>query len=429
MLDDPKTHGLWEMTAPPAPQTFPLRGEAMVDVAVVGAGYTGLAAALALAGAGARVAVLEAVAPGFGGAGRNVGLVNAGLWLMPDAIVAALGPERGERLLALLGDAPRRVFDLIARHAIACEAEPAGTLHCAVGRAGHAEIAARAAQWQARGAPVRLLDAQEARAMVGGGRFSGALLDLRAGTLQPLAYARGLAGAAMASGAQIFTASPVRAVEMDGALWALRCEEGTLRAGWVLAATDAYGTGPFAGLAREQATLPYFNLATAPLPDDVRRSILPGRQGAWDTRRVLTSFRLDRAGRLVFGSVGALSRAGAAIHAAYARRVLKRLFPQLGPVAFESGWHGTIGMTADALPRFHRLGPNMIAFSGYNGRGIAPGTVFGGLLADVVLGRVAQADLPLPASPVTRARWRPARAVLHAAGSGLAHLAGARLPE
>ena len=140
---DPKSHGLWAMTAPPAPETAPLRGEARADIAVVGAGYTGLSAALRLAEAGASVVVLEAAGIGSGGAGRNVGLVNAGLWVMPDDIVATLGTEKGGGLLALLGGAPAEVFALVARHAIACEATPNGTLHCAVGSAGQAEIAAR----------------------------------------------------------------------------------------------------------------------------------------------------------------------------------------------------------------------------------------------------------------------------------------------
>ena len=87
MLDDPLSHGLWEKTAPSAPATAPLEGGVRADVVVVGCGYTGLSAALRLAEAGAKVAALEAVEVGFGGAGRNVGLVNAGMWVLPNAMI------------------------------------------------------------------------------------------------------------------------------------------------------------------------------------------------------------------------------------------------------------------------------------------------------------------------------------------------------
>ena len=142
MLDNARSHGLWELTAPPAPETAGLLGSIEVDTAIVGGGYTGLSAALHLAEAGANVALLEAVEIGFGGAGRNVGLVNAGMWVMPDVLPDLLGGDYGERLLGLLGDAPKLVFDLIERHRIECEVERAGTLHCAVGPKGLKELEA-----------------------------------------------------------------------------------------------------------------------------------------------------------------------------------------------------------------------------------------------------------------------------------------------
>ena len=96
MLDNARSHGLWELTAPPAPETFGLLGSIKVDTVIVGGGYTGLSAALHLAEAGANVALLEAVEIGFGGAGRNVGLVNAGMWVMPDVLTDMLGGDYGE---------------------------------------------------------------------------------------------------------------------------------------------------------------------------------------------------------------------------------------------------------------------------------------------------------------------------------------------
>ena len=429
MQGDTLTHGLWEASAPSAPQTPPLRGRIAVDVAVIGAGYTGLSAALHLAEAGRSVAVLEAAEVGFGASGRNVGLVNAGMWVLPDELPKRLGATHGARLLQTLGDAPSVVFDLVARHGMDCEAVRHGTLHCAVGASGLAGLRARAAQWQRLGAPVRLLDAADTAARTGTLAYAGSLLDLRAGTIQPLAYARGLARAALAVGAAVHTASPVVAVEDRGTAWRLVVDGGgQVDADWVIVATNAYTllAGPWSALASELVRMPYFNMATRPLPDALREMILAGREGAWDTRTVLSSFRLDAAGRLVFGSIGALRPPGHAVHRHWGRRALAKLFPQLGDVAFEHEWYGWIGTTSDALPRLHRLARQVVAFNGYNGRGIGTGTVFGRELARLVSGQASAEELPLPMVDVSPIAWKPAREAFYEAGAQLAHAVGAR---
>jgi glycine/D-amino acid oxidase-like deaminating enzyme len=423
MHDD---RGLWARTTPPPPAAPRLAEAVRADVAVVGAGYTGLSAALHLAEAGADVVVLEAADIGFGGSGRNVGLVNAGLWLPPDDVVRTLGPQHGERILALLGDAPDLVFDLIGRHAIDCEATRTGSLHCAVGQRGLTQLERRAAQWEARGAPLRLLGRAEAEAKTGSAAFEGALLDLRAGTIQPLAYAHGLAKAAAGAGARLFAQSPVVTAQRRDSRWAVHTSAGVVSADWIVVATNAYTQGPWPEIGAELIRLPYFNVATPPLSDNLLRVILPERQGAWDTRQVLSSFRLDAAGRLIFGSFGALDGAGTAIHRAYGERALARIFPALGEVTFESAWHGMIGMTRDGVPRLHMLAPQAIGFSGYNGRGIAPGTAFGRVLADHIGGKMSERDLPLPFTPPRPQRLRALRETAYRIGAALAHVAGAR---
>lgn len=426
MLNDPRSHGLWERTAPPAPASLTLTGEVRAQVAVVGAGYTGLSAALHLAEAGLDVALVEAAEPGFGGAGRNVGLINAGLWVMPEDLIAEMGELYGNRLLRLLGDGPTLVRQMIAQHRIDCELETSGTLHLAVGEAGETEIAQRYKQWRRQGAPVELLDSDETARRTGSRAYRGALWDRRAGTLQPLAYARGLARAAVEAGVRLYCSAPVTQTRRTGDLWQLTTPNGSVSAQMVLVATDAYGSGPFAMTRREQVHLPYFNIATQPLSPEQLAQILPYREGCWDTVQILSSFRLDRAGRLIFGSVGALRGTGLGIHRAWARREIRRLFPILEGVEFESEWYGKIGMTADSMPRFHRYGPNMMGFSGYNGRGIAPGTTFGRELARLVLGQIGEEDLPLPVTDVRKPAFRAAREIYYEAGAQLAHLAGSR---
>jgi glycine/D-amino acid oxidase-like deaminating enzyme len=419
--------GLWEDTASPWSMDAAICEAVSADVVVIGAGYTGLSAALHLAQAGASVAVLESHDVGFGGSGRNVGLVNAGMWVTPDEVAASLGAHYGERLLRVLGDAPGLVFELIDRYGIQCEPERAGTLHCAVGSSGLKDLVRRAAQWRARGVTVQILNAMETANKLGSDVYTGSLWDRRAGTIQPLAYARGLARAALQAGARLYTHSPVLGATHEHGVWTVRTDRGAAKSPWIIVATDAYSTGPWARIDEEQIHLPYFNLSTAPLDERFLATILPERQGAWDTQRVLCSFRLDRSGRLIIGSVGALNGTGKHVHAAWAKRALRRMFPQLGAVTWERGWCGTIGMTDNRLPRFHKLAPNVISFSGYNGRGIAPGTVFGRLLAEYIAGTLAERDLPLPATDVCVPSLRRLKQTFFDVGSQIAHFTQARI--
>jgi len=426
MQNDPRSHGLWEKTAPAAPQTRPLDGAVTTEVAIIGAGYTGLSTALHLAERGISSVVLEAAEIGFGGSGRNVGLVNAGMWVMPEDLIATLGQDYGNRLLDFLGAGPAYVWEMVRRHAIACEANPVGTLHAGVGKKGVAELTERARQWQKRGAPVDLLDKSEAAAMLGTSFYAGALLDRRAGTIQPLAYARGLARAATALGVAIHTQSPATALTRSANGWLVRTPNGSVSAKQVVLATDAYTRLLPQNIARQQVTLPYFNMATQPLTPDVAKSILPGRQGVWDTKEVLLSYRFDAMNRLVFGSVGALRNSGVAVHRAWAKRALCKLYPQITELRFEQEWFGNIGMTSDNLPRFHQLDDGIYSFCGYNGRGIAPGTVFGRAMAGLLSGDIAAAALPLPLSQPEPAALRGLRSAYYEAGAQLVHLTEAR---
>ena len=385
---------LWDQTAQERPfesVTLP----ATVDLAIVGGGYTGLSTSLHAAEAGLSAHVIEAHDIGHGGSGRNVGLVNAGVWMPPSAVLAVLGPYRGPRFLRRFADGPAMVFDLIERHQIRCEATRTGTIHAAHAPAGLRDLSARWRDWAQMGEPVDLLDADAMAQKLGSRRYMGGLLDHRAGTVNPMGYARGLARAARAAGAGISTGVRVTGLEQTGAGWRVQTDAGPITARAVVLGTNAYTDTLWPGLKRSFTPIWYFQLATEPLGARIA-GILPEGQGVWDTAPVMRSIRRDGAGRLIIGSMGRVHcDTTRGLSQRWAQRELARMFPALGPVCFEEAWDGQIAMTPDHLPRVHELAPSLYTPIGYNGRGITTGTIFGQAIAGLLTGRDAAA-LPLP---------------------------------
>lgn len=371
------TGNLWQHSSTATVQAPSLTQGGSFDLVVIGGGFTGTAAALEAARRGAKVALLEAQTLGHGGSGRNVGLVNAGLWVPPEEVIRLMGDAAGHRLMSRLAQGPATVLQIIAREGIECEATPNGTLHLAHSAKGFANLQDRHRQGRALGWPIQLLDAAETARRTGSTAFHGALFDPRAGTIQPLSYARGLAAAAIRAGAALHEGTRVSHARHDGKQWVVIANGQTLRAQSLLLATNAYFDGIDLGYRPEYVAVSYFQMATAPLTDRQRASILTGGEGCWDTALVMSSFRTDQAGRLILGAIGNLEGPGRALHAAWARRKLARVWPQLASLPFEHAWRGRIAMTHDHIPKIVAFGPNAYACFGYSGRGICPGTLFG----------------------------------------------------
>ncbi len=416
---------LWHASAREAFDAGPLTRDMTVDLAVVGGGFTGCSAALEAARAGATVCLLEAEAIGHGGSGRNVGLVNAGLWLPPEALTAQMGQDAGLHLIHTLAGAPAQVFDLIAREGIDCEATRNGTLHLAHSAAGLRDVQDRHGQGVALGAPLQVLDAAETHRRVGSDRFCGALFDPRAGTIQPLSYVRGLARAAVAAGAALHTHSPVSALSRKGGDWVLSSQGHTVRARKVLMATNAYHLGLTDPFQPQFVPVNFCQYATAPLPEALRATILQQGEGCWDTALVMSSLRMDQAGRLILGGIGNGAGPVGGLHHAWAQRKLATLFPALKGQPLHHGWSGRIAMTSDHIPRIVAFGPDALACFGYSGRGIGPGTVFGMQAAQALLTGDMES---LPVRPVARhdERFTSTRALWYETGAGLIHATAAR---
>ena len=389
---------LWQATAPPAPPAPALEGEREADVCVVGGGFTGLSTALHLAEAGARVALLEAEDPGFGASGRNHGQVVPMLSRYgPEETVARFGPEEGERFNRLVAEAAKLVFETIERLGIECDARPVGWLLPVDSPARDAMVRARAEAWAARGMPVRYLKRDETEAMTGSRYWQGALHHAWGGNIQPLAFARGLARAAIGAGAAVHARSPATALERTGGRWRVETPGGAVAAEQVVLATNGYTGGLWPGLRRAVVPFRIFLAATAPQGGNVRRQILPGDMSVSDSRNILWPFRWDREGRMVMGGDIVLPWRARGRAETVARRRLRAAFPELGEARFEFVWDGKVAMTVDRLPRAMELGPGVWTALGYNGRGVALATAMGRLLAGRCLEGL-QADDPVPAA-------------------------------
>jgi glycine/D-amino acid oxidase-like deaminating enzyme len=419
-MDQLQEKCLWEQVTPRQIPPLPLRDEISVDVCVIGGGITGLSAALHLLEAGTSVAVLEASRIGTGGSGRNVGLVNAGSWITPDAAAQVLGPGVGERFNSVMGQAPALVFALIEKYAIDCQARHVGTLHMAHNGTGAQDIQARHDQWRRRGADVELLTGALCQEYCGTDRIATALLDRRAGTLNPMAYTVGLGESVIRLGGQIFQHSPVEAVTRQDARWQVSTATGVVIADKVVVATGAYTEGEWAGIRQNFFKGYYYNVASEPLTSSVASEVLRHGQGSWDTRTVLSSIRRDNEGRLILGSMGKMNNKPDWFIRSWADRIQRHYFPQLGKVRWQMHWTGCIDFTPDHMVKLFEPAPGLVAANGYNGRGNTTGTVMGKAFADYLIKDDPDA-LPIPFAPAPALKSAGLRALAYETGFNLYH--------
>ncbi|MGU3546335.1 NAD(P)/FAD-dependent oxidoreductase [Methylobacterium sp. A52T] len=396
----PLAPSLWATTAAPAPDTPPLARSGLAEVVIVGGGFCGLSTALHLAERGIRPVVLEAQEVGYGGSGRNGGQVIPGLKYDPADLVARFGRERGERLARFAGGTADVVFDLIARHGMDVPHSRAGWIQGAHTEAGLAEVAKRAAQWADLGAPTRVLDRAETEQLLGTDRYLGGWLDGRGGAIQPLSYARGLARAAQKAGATIHGGSPVTGLERTGSGWTVTTAQGErVTTGRVVLCTNGYTGGLWPNLARTVIAANSFQVATVPLTDNLRRSILPEGHVSSDTRKLLLYFRLDHTGRLLMGGRGPFREPRDPADWAHLERIVGKLFPQLDGIAFDHRWCGRVAITRDYLPHLHEPAPGLLIDIGCQGRGVGLQSAMGRAMAAYIATGDA-GNLPLPLTPI-----------------------------
>ena len=297
----PLPRSLYADTALPGPETPPLEGEAKADVTIVGAGFTGLSAALHLAEKGVSVRVLEAHEVGWGASGRNGGQVNPGLKFDPDEIEAGVRRRHGRAHDRVLGRrAPARLRpDRASPDSV--RAHRGGTIRAAKNERNAALVRRSAEKWAERVPDTALLDGAGMRQATGTDRYVCGMLDRRGGNVNPLGYARGLARAAQQAGAKIHAGSPAIRTEKVAGGWRVTTPAGSVVSDKLALCTNGYTDALWPGLAR--SIVPVFSMiaATEPLPDEVAQTVMPARSVLFEVAATTVYYRMDQQNRLLMG--------------------------------------------------------------------------------------------------------------------------------
>jgi len=389
-------------TATPLDRFAPLQGEARADVCVVGAGYTGLSAALHLAEAGHDVVLLEAQRVGFGASGRNGGQLGSGQRMEQAGLERLLGRADAGKLWDLAEDAKDLVKSLITKHDIECHLKPGVAHACFTDREVAAEHAHADHLADAYGYDrIEKLDRDAMQALCPSPAYRGGTLDMGAAHLHPLAYAFGLARAAIAAGVRIHEATQVRDIA-HGRPARVIAEAGAVRADHVILACNGYLGGLDSKVAARVMPINNFIAATEPLGDVVAR-VLSRDVAVADSKFVINYFRLSHDGRLLFGGGESYGYRFPRDIAAVVRKPMLQIFPQLAETRIDHAWGGTLAITMKRMPYLARLAPNIVSASGYSGHGVGTATHAGKLMADAVRGEAdgfeTLSRVPAPAFP------------------------------
>lgn len=379
----------------PAPA---LAQRSTADVCVVGAGFSGLSAALELRARGYSVVVLEAQRVGWGASGRNGGQALVG-FAGEDAIESQFSAADARRAWNTSVEGLQLLRQRIATHAIDCDFVP-GYMSLAVGarksQALHewVEHVARTYDY-----PMRKIDAAEVKNCVASERFHGGAYDAGSGHLHPLKYCLGLAAAARTAGAQIFENSPVIHVERGnlGKKPVVKTAQGEVACDFVVLAGNVYlneyGKTVAPELGRRIMPVGTYIIATEPMAKKRADMLIRQRAAVCDTNFVLDYFRLTADHRMLFGGRVSYTTATPMNLAVSMRQRMLAVFPQLADLAVPHAWGGFVDITMNRAPDFGRLGNNIYYLQGFSGHGVALTGMAGKLVAETIAGQAERFDL------------------------------------
>jgi glycine/D-amino acid oxidase-like deaminating enzyme len=360
-------------------------------VVIVGAGYTGLAAARHLARAGASVVVLDRGAIGSGASSRNGGQVLTGLKVDPETLIARYGGDRARALFAIALESIAMLEAIVSGESIACEYARSGHIQAAA-KPSHFDAFRREQELLARefGHDVRVVPRDAQHSELGSDRYFGLSIDERSGAINPAKYVGGLASAACRAGASIVPETTVRRLSRRGSQWTVVTDRGDIAATDVLFATNGYTDGAAPFLQRRLVPIGSYIIATEPLGAELAARLLPRGRMAFDSNHFLYYFRTTTDGRLLFGGRAEFSRPSPGSERRAARvltAAMARVFPVLRDRAIDYAWSGRVAFTRDQMPHAGRIDGVYFA-AGYCGHGVAMATYLGTLIARRMAGEL-----------------------------------------
>ncbi|NDR59076.1 NAD(P)/FAD-dependent oxidoreductase [Aliiruegeria sabulilitoris] len=385
---------------PPFPKA---EGALRADVCIIGAGYTGLSAALHLRQRGYDVVVLEAQRVGFGASGRNGGHVTAGQRIEQDDLEAMMGKETAHKLWDIGNQAVDLVRTLSRDPAVETDFHD-GIIHAdhRARHVAHDHAYARKLQEEYGYDLIRPLDRDEMRHMVGSPAYHGGTLDMGSGHIDPLQFALGLARMAVSAGARIFEASKVKHIE-EGAPARVRTESAEVTADHVILACNGYLGGLNAHVAARVMPINNFVATTEPMSPEEQESLIRDNHAVSDSKFVVNYFRFSDDHRLIFGGGESYGYRFPSDIRAKVMKPMLEIYPQLKGAKLSHAWGGTLAITMNRMPHFARLAGNILSFSGYSGHGLALGTLAGQIAAETIAGKAERFDVmasvPTPRFP------------------------------
>ncbi len=404
------------MTSPHAPSLYAATADAglafpsltesvRADVAIIGGGFTGLSAALHLAEAGIDVVLVEANRVGWGASGRNGGQLHTGQRRDQDWLEAHLGAEAARRLWVLAEEAKAVTLGLIDTHAIACDWRPGLIESVHKERLVADEIAYVDKLRDTYGYDaVTWLDRAALAQAIGTDVYFGGRRDARAGHLDPLKFAQGLARAATKAGTRIFEGT--RAIGLSGGGsngFTIATTSASVAADTVILAGNGYLAGIDGEVEARVMPIDNYIVATEPIGAGRPGGLIAGGEAVSDTRFVVYYFRSSADGRLVFGGGETYGRLGRSDVAQLVRKHLAGIYPQLAEAPLAYAWGGTLAITLQRLPYIRRVRPGVYAAAGYSGQGVAIAPFAGKMLAEAIAGNPGKLDtfaaLPVSAFP------------------------------